>query len=133
MDLLSNLCCIFKNLLAFLFTCFWDFVEKTLETYIRFFSQLKRLTGTKEPYFCILDLEKGTMLASKGVFINSRLFNCSFHFSQCFWREIQRENLISRYKDDKDFLFYMKMLISICFVSEDQVENIFFLLLNQNI
>ncbi|KAG0434690.1 hypothetical protein DMUE_5077, partial [Dictyocoela muelleri] len=63
------------------------------------------------------------MIAFKKVFTNTKIYNCYFHFSQNIWSNIQKNGMVSKYKSNKDFCIYIKMMLSIAFVPKyKQVE-----------
>ncbi|KAG0440532.1 hypothetical protein DMUE_1673 [Dictyocoela muelleri] len=74
--------------------------NKTLDTYVEFLYELKRLTGTHGPNFCALDQEKSPIHAFNIIFPATKIYNCLLHFRQSM-RKIQNENLVIKYKNTK--------------------------------
>ncbi|KAG0436613.1 hypothetical protein DMUE_4133, partial [Dictyocoela muelleri] len=99
--------------------------NKTEDIYSKLFKRIADLIDKRGPQYIIMDFEVAPMKAFNIVFKNTKIFNCFFHFSQNLWRQIQKNNLVLEYKNDKKFRLYIKMLLSIAFVKKNQLYEYF--------
>ncbi|KAG0427912.1 hypothetical protein DMUE_5862 [Dictyocoela muelleri] len=72
-----------------------------------------------------MDFELAPITAFKKIFPDTEIYNCFFHFSQNIWRYIQKNNLVIKYKSDKEFRINIKMLLSIAFVPKNNRITLF--------
>lgn len=58
-------------------------------------------------------------------FPNATIRGCFFHFSQCFWRKVQEEDLQTRYNVNKVFAYEINKLVSLAFMPQIDVIDAF--------
>ena len=109
--------------------------NKRQETYTKVFRQLKQIKPALSPVSVLSDFEQAIINSIKDCFPDTRIRGCFFHFSQCIWREIQRNSPIcDKYKDiqDPDFSLYLRQLAALAFVPEEDVIECFNVLLDSD-
>ncbi|KAG0441778.1 hypothetical protein DMUE_0800 [Dictyocoela muelleri] len=99
--------------------------SKTEETHSRFFEEVKRIAGNNQPIYWIFDFEPAPLTCANKIFPQTKFYFCLFHLSQIVWRDIQQNDLVKKYKNSNEFLFYIKMLLSIAFVPKNNREIMF--------
>ncbi|XP_077471395.1 uncharacterized protein LOC144085712 isoform X2 [Stigmatopora argus] len=97
--------------------------SKTQETYDTIFSKLKEWRAM-EPNSITVDFDKAAISSIEKNFPNSHTSGCFFHFSQCFWREIQARGLQNCYIDPMQ-AFLIKKLRALAFVPKEDVLDVF--------
>ena len=103
--------------------------NKTQQTYTEMFQALKSLQDGLNPTSIMVDFEKSAVNAIHQEFGETKVQGCFFHFTQSFWKHIQRCGQQQRYVTDADFALNIKSLVAITFFPEDAVTSayIFFL------
>ncbi|KAG0438316.1 hypothetical protein DMUE_3164, partial [Dictyocoela muelleri] len=79
----------------------------------------------KCPDYIIMEFEIAPIKAFKEIFPLVKVFYCFFHFSQNIWRYIQKNGLVVRYKNDKEFRIHIKMLLALAFVPKKNIFEIY--------
>lgn len=69
----------------------------------------------------MIDFELSFINAFKEIFPGIKISGCSFHYSQCVWRNIQAFGLQSTYNNDIEFSLQVRMLLAIAYVPIDDV------------
>jgi len=72
------------------------------------FQSLKTISPGLSPKTIMVDFVKATMNAINYEFSETESKGRFFHFSQCFWRQIQDAGLQTRYKDDVTFALQVR-------------------------
>ncbi|KII71406.1 hypothetical protein RF11_11512 [Thelohanellus kitauei] len=74
----------------------------------------------------MVDFKIPTIASLKSIFPNAIINGCYYHLFQSFWMKIQEHNSIrSRYVDEPDFAFRLKMLVALTFVPTEYVSEAF--------
>lgn len=71
------------------------------------------------------DFEMASMKAAKKYFPLAEIHGCLFHFTQNIWAHVQQLGLQSKYANDEDFAFEIKLLIALAYVPIDHVIEAF--------
>ena len=66
-----------------------------------------------------LDFEVSIRNAFEVVF---KLTGCYFHFSQAFWRRVQKGGLVVAYCQDKEFREFVRSIVAVAFLPPNQIE-----------
>ncbi|KAK4318618.1 hypothetical protein Pmani_010410 [Petrolisthes manimaculis] len=71
------------------------------------------------------DFEKASRKAFLEAFPDMKLSGCQFHYAKSIYAKIQKVGLTNVYASNKDFKRWGRMLMSIPFLPEDQIEPAF--------
>lgn len=99
--------------------------DKTGETYIRLFQELKRLRPNLKPESCMTDFELAAVNGLTSEFPTITIRFCLFHMRQSLYRKLGEHNLKTKYDDEEDFNIKMKMLSALAFVPVEDVISVF--------
>ncbi|XP_078516122.1 uncharacterized protein LOC144781255 [Lissotriton helveticus] len=96
--------------------------DKQSSTYTEFLSVLKSKMANKSPRKVIMDFELPMLNTISKLYPDTQIQGCFFHFSQAFWRKIQKTSLIEDYASDSKLQFELKKLTALCFVPPHSVD-----------
>lgn len=100
--------------------------DRSANTYVRVFTELKRLQPALNPTSVMTDFEQAAILAWTTVFPNTIQRGCLFHLSQCLWRRVQlTPDLQQRYTTDDEFALSIRQLAALAFVPLTDVSGAF--------
>lgn len=99
--------------------------SKSETTYSRLFEQLKIIMEDNHPDYFIVDHENAVIKTFKEQFPTTKIRLCLFHFGQTIFRKIAELGLSTEYMNNENSRLHMKMLMSLAFVPEDQVQVVF--------
>ena len=104
--------------------CFILMENKTEEAYKICFRYIKEECSFK-PKFIIIDFEKALINSLSFIFDTSKLYGCSFHFSQAVWKHVQKLGLTKDYKSDKEVRGFIRKLLNLVFYPIEEVVEVF--------
>ncbi|XP_078504055.1 uncharacterized protein LOC144762686 [Lissotriton helveticus] len=93
--------------------------DKQSATYTEFLSVIKEKTSGKSPRKIILDFELTMMNVINKLYVDTQIQGCFFHFSQAYWRKLQKTSLVADYCSDSKLQVELKKLTALCFVPPD--------------
>jgi len=100
--------------------------DRSTSTYIRVFTEMKRLQPALNPSTIMTDFEQAALLAWTTVFPKTTQRGCLFHLSQCIWRHLQQTpTLQQRYVDDPEFALSIRQLAALALVPVSDVSSAF--------
>lgn len=100
--------------------------DRSTTSYVRVFTELKRLQPALDPKTVMTDFEQAAILAWTTVFPNATQRGCFFHLSQCLWRHLQQTpGLQQRYTTDAEFALAIRQLAALAFVPPNDVSSAF--------
>lgn len=121
-QLLTINCFIFGKFFPLIYILMSD---KSQENYTEAFNELVNLTSCRFKII-IIDFEMALKNSLKTIFVNSKLFGCSFHFGQSIWRNIQRFNLVNEYQNNFDFRKQIRKFINLSFIPTEFIISTFY-------
>jgi hypothetical protein len=81
----------------------------------------------------IIDFESGLKNALNFCFPNSKIYGCSFHYSQAVWRKLQSLGLTSQYNNDKEFKKTIKNILNLIYLFLEKVNETFLYIKNKGL
>lgn len=99
--------------------------KKSFELYKGVLAKLKTIAPAFKPVAGMSDFEKASRKAFLEAFPDMKLSGCQFHYAKSIYAKIQKVGLTNVYASNKDFKRWGRMLMSIPFLPEDQIEPAF--------
>ncbi|XP_078539560.1 uncharacterized protein LOC144824317 [Lissotriton helveticus] len=96
--------------------------DKQSSTYTEFLSVLKSKTMNKSPAKVIIDFELAMISTITKLYPETQNQGCFFHFSQAYWRKIQKSSLVEDYLASSKLQFELRKLTALCFVPPESVD-----------
>jgi hypothetical protein len=96
--------------------------NKRKSTYIKLFSMLKQMWPEFSPDSISVDFEIAIHQALRAEFPEANINGCLFHLVQNLRKHLSECHLLSRYNSDADFALHARMITSLAFVPEEEVE-----------
>jgi len=93
--------------------------------YTRVFERLFELDDQLNPDSIMLDFELAAINAISSVFPHASIKGCYFHFSQCIFKHIKGTPAYDLYKNNDEARTLLKCLLSMAFVPESDVVEVF--------
>lgn len=97
--------------------------NKQQATYARMIGLVKDLQPGASPEKISCDFELGAINAFKEAFPNAELLGCFFHLVKNMKKHLAHMNLLSRYNTDADFSLQARMVTSLAFVPEGDLDD----------
>ncbi|XP_068717492.1 uncharacterized protein [Montipora capricornis] len=72
-----------------------------------------------------LDFERAVWAALRDVIPHAKLHGCVFHWTQALWRKVQELGLQSSYTHDRGTHVYIKKMMALPFLPEEEIEPMF--------
>ncbi|KAG0442262.1 hypothetical protein DMUE_0405 [Dictyocoela muelleri] len=94
---------------------------KTISHYDKMFNVIKERLPNASPKYLIVDNEKSVQTSFLNYFSEGQIYLCFFHFSQCIYRNLQKNGLVFEYMNKKHLFKGISMLRSLIFVPEEYV------------
>ncbi|XP_078539542.1 uncharacterized protein LOC144824292 [Lissotriton helveticus] len=95
--------------------------DKTSATYTEFLSVIKSKTH-QSPRKIIIDFELSMINVISKMYTDTQIQGCFFHFSQAFWRKVQKTPLVTEYSSNSKLQVKIKKLTALCFVPPESVD-----------
>ncbi|XP_078526625.1 uncharacterized protein LOC144799241 [Lissotriton helveticus] len=95
--------------------------DKTSATYTEFLAVIKSITK-QSPRKIIMDFELSMINVITKMYTDTQIQGCFFHFSQAFWRKLQKTPLVTEYSTDSKLQVELKKLTALCFVPPESVD-----------
>lgn len=102
--------------------------NKTRDTYRRLLTKIAEFRDF-HPASIVTDFENAMITAFSDVFPGATQIGCFFHFSQCIFRQVQTNGLLTDYAD-RDFSLFIRCLAALAFVPVDDVVTNFDILID---
>ncbi|XP_078520302.1 uncharacterized protein LOC144819656 [Lissotriton helveticus] len=99
--------------------------DRQSSTYTEFLSVIKTKTLNKSPRKVIIDFEIQMINTICKLYPDTQIQGCFFHFSQAYWRKIQKTSLAEDYMSDSKLQYELKKLTALCFVPPDFVDDFY--------
>ncbi|XP_078533371.1 uncharacterized protein LOC144819280 [Lissotriton helveticus] len=96
--------------------------DKQSATYTEFLTVIKEKTSGKSPRKIIIDFELTMINVINKLYVDTQIQGCFFHFSQAYWRKLQKTSLVTDYCSDSKLQFELKKLTALCFVPPESVD-----------
>lgn len=81
--------------------------NKTSATYRRLFSLFRTAVSERQsaltPETWMIDFEVTARNAVGGIFPNTTIRGCFFHYTQCIWRKVQNCGLTTEFRENEEF------------------------------
>ena len=97
--------------------------NKTTETYRRLLTRISEFRHF-QPASVVTDFEMALIKAFSEVFPSAARTGCFFHLSQCIFRQVQGNGLLTQYNDN-EFSLFIRSLAALAFVPVDDVADSF--------
>lgn len=114
--------------------CFMETKEK--KSYDILFDFMKKNLTQLKAKIVIFDFEHAAFSSFHAFFPETTISGCFFHLSQIIWRKIQADRNVKLYKEDALFQKHIKMILSMAYVPnkniEQESENLLDFFLNTN-
>ncbi|KII72647.1 hypothetical protein RF11_10389 [Thelohanellus kitauei] len=98
--------------------------NKTEDLYYLIWTKIRELT-TLTATTALCDFEKASLNAFQRVYPSINLTCCFFHLSQCIWRSIQRNGIVTHYNNDDNIRNRLKMFGALAFCPVNDVVRYF--------
>lgn len=106
--------------------------NRKTETYSRVLSALLDSQAGLAPTTIMTDFERAELSAFNEAFPRAEQKGCFFHFSQCFYRHIQKfPEILNRFTTDSNFSLNIWNLVALAFVPPDDVLSTYELLIRE--
>ncbi|XP_078542382.1 uncharacterized protein LOC144828142 [Lissotriton helveticus] len=79
--------------------------DKQSATYTEFLTVIKDKTSGKSPQKIIIDFELTMINVINKLYVDTQIQGCFFHFSQAYWRKLQKTSLVTDYCSDSKLQF----------------------------
>ncbi|XP_069058997.1 uncharacterized protein [Pleurodeles waltl] len=96
--------------------------DKHSSTYTEFLTIIKEKTMNKNPRKVILDFELTMINTITKLYPDTQIQGSFFHFSQAYWRKIQKSSLFEEYLSSSKLQYELRKLTALCFVPPDRVD-----------
>ena len=104
--------------------------NKTEATYRRLFSLLRTAVNERQsaltPETWMIDFEVAARNAVGGIFPNTTIRGCFFHYTQCIWRKVQNCGLTTEFRENEEFHRLVRRAGVLPLVPGHRVEDVWF-------